>query len=273
MLEASFPARPVRTQYRHELRTLTYLTLDDGNGGVVRNLSHDGATLQVVSRLQPEQRVRLRFQLKDPRLRVEASGRVTWADSSGACGIHFLNLSAGSRNQIDEWILSDLLRSPASATNTPSIFEPFPAPLDPGEDSQNEADGLILSATARPPIQLQPTPPAPHESLSARSHNRDSSPEVSPSQVSHRAHPARTLAWAVDSLAILAALLLFAVIFLSIAHEVPQWQLSLILFLLATPFFAGAYWTLFALFGGPSLGVRVAQSGVFVQTERDSKNQ
>src|SRR4051812_23850872 len=28
------PARQIRTQHRHELRTLTYLTLDDANSGV-----------------------------------------------------------------------------------------------------------------------------------------------------------------------------------------------------------------------------------------------
>lgn len=292
MLQETFPARPVRSQYRHELRTLTYLTLDDGNGGIVRNLNHDGAALQVVSPLQPEQRVRLRFQLKGSRLRplggMDALGEVTWADSRGACGIRFIDLSTRSRNQIDEWILSDLLTSLAAATDAVPIFEPFSAPGvspesdDPAEsddnderndlDESSETDGLILSAAPRPAIRLEPALPTPVETLSRHPRQDDPLLEDAPQQLSPLAHPsARTLAWVVDGLAITAGLLLFAVIFLSIAHEVPQWQLALSLLLLAVPFFAGAYWSLFALFGRSSLGDRVAQSASFVEHRKEKE--
>jgi PilZ domain len=283
MLEASFPVRPVRSQYRHELRTLTYLTLDDGNGGIVRNLNHDGAALQVVSPLRPEQRVRLRFQLKGSRLRpfggMDACGEVTWADSKGACGIRFIDLPARSRNQIDEWILSDLLTSLAVATNTIPILESFPASAvsDEIDDSDernasSETDGLILSADPRPAIRLEPTLPMPVEPLSMGARKDDPSLEKPRHKLSPHARPsARTLARAVDVLAISAGLLLFAVIFLSIAHEVPEWQLTLSMVLLAVPFFAGAYWTLFALFGRSSLGDRVAQSASFVEHQKEKE--
>ncbi len=279
MPQASFPARPVRSQYRHELRTLTYLTLDDGNGGIVRNLNHDGAALRVVSQLQPEQRVRLRFQLKGSRLRplatIETCGQVTWADPAGACGIRFIDLPDRSRNQIDEWILSDLFNSLAAVTNTAPIFEPFPTSAvsdeidDPDEivspdaiDDPDKSDGLILSAAPRPAIRLEPMLPTPAEPARPRSTHApkdDPSVEVVPQQPTLPHLSARRLAWAVDALAITAGLLLFAVIFLSVAHEVPEWRLTLSLLLLTVPFFAGAYWTLFALFGGPTLGNRVAQ--------------
>jgi hypothetical protein len=71
---------------------------------------------------------------------------------------------------------------------------------------------------------------------------------------------ARTLAWMVDSLIMVAGLFLFALIFLSVAHELPQWQLTLSAALAAGVFVAGAYWTLFAVLGGPSLGVRLARA-------------
>jgi hypothetical protein len=63
------------------------------------------------------------------------------------------------------------------------------------------------------------------------------------------------LSWTVNALAIVAALLLFALIFLSITHETPGWPVVL----------AGAaavpamYWAFFAYFGGCSLGERMAR--------------
>jgi hypothetical protein len=42
--------------------------------------------------LRPQQRVRLRFELRGPRVRVETYGHVSWAHSSGQCGIRFEEL-------------------------------------------------------------------------------------------------------------------------------------------------------------------------------------
>jgi uncharacterized membrane protein YqjE len=70
----------------------------------------------------------------------------------------------------------------------------------------------------------------------------------------------RTLAWLVDTLVMIAALLLFALIFLSIAHELPQWRLTLGAASIAVVFVAAAYWALFAISGGASLGARLAQA-------------
>ena len=257
MPAASFFSHSARSQYRHEPRTLTYVTLDDSNGGIVRNLSHNGAALQVVARLHPEQHVRLRFQLKAPHTNVEAHGQVTWTTASGACGIRFLDLSARSRNQIDEWIFSDLLDSLVRVTDDrDSIFETSSMPVH-----SNGSDGLVLSACQRPAIRLATTL-EPFEPLPMHRREEDPISETSRAQLGWLFHlvSVRTLAWAVDSLAITAGLLLFAVIFLSIAHELPRWQLTLIVGMFAVPFFAGAYWSLFALFGAASLGTRVAQA-------------
>ena len=105
----SFPARQARTHYRHELRTLTYVTLDAANGGIVRNLNREGVAVQAVAPLRQEQRVRLRFELRFPRLRVETYGQVTWAGPSGQCGIRFVDLPSQTARQIDQWIFSNLL--------------------------------------------------------------------------------------------------------------------------------------------------------------------
>ena len=70
----------------------------------------------------------------------------------------------------------------------------------------------------------------------------------------------RTLAWLVDGLIVVAGLLLFALIFLSIAHELPPWSVTLGAFLAAAAFIVAAYWGVFAVFGGPSLGARLARA-------------
>ena len=107
------PAKQMRAQHRHELRSLTYVTLDQANGGIVRNLTHDGIGVQVVAALRPQQQLRVRFELRYPRLRVETRGEVMWATFSGQCGIRFLDLPDRTGRQINEWILGNLLEGGA----------------------------------------------------------------------------------------------------------------------------------------------------------------
>src|SRR5580700_5789322 len=123
MQASAVSARQARAHYRHELRTLTYVTLDDANGGIIRNLNHEGVAVQAVGALRQQQRVRLRFELRFPRVRVEAYGQVTWASPSGQCGIRFMDLPARTSLQIDQWIFSNLLDAIARDTTQPrSIF-------------------------------------------------------------------------------------------------------------------------------------------------------
>jgi hypothetical protein len=62
-------------------------------------------------------------------------------------------------------------------------------------------------------------------------------------------------------------LLLFALIFLSIAHELPPWSVTLGTFSAAAAFIVAAYWGVFAVFGGSSLGARVTQTLSRLQKE------
>jgi hypothetical protein len=281
MQAVPFPARQARTHYRHELRTLTYVTLDDANGGIVRNLNHDGVAVQAVAPLRPQQRVRLRFELRFPRLRVETYGQVSWASPSGQCGIRFVDLPARTSHQINQWIFSNLLDAAARGTAHPrSIFGASVVSIVREENVREENvreenareenalaedDGLTLSAAPRPAIRLETT-----------SANRDQAPvlpqpreeDLAASDYEPHAHQnwlsrplsGRTLAWLVDGLIVTAALLLFALIFLSIAHELPPWPLTLGTASAAAIFVAATYWTVFAVFGGPSLGARLAQA-------------
>ena len=139
------PARQARSKHRHDLRTLTYVTLDQSNGGIVRNLNHEGIGVQAVGALRPLQQVRVRFELRHPRLRVESRGEVTWATLSGQCGIRFVDRSPRMTRQINEWIFGNLLEGiPLYAEKAGLMFSASsPALPLSGTD---EGDGLMVSA-------------------------------------------------------------------------------------------------------------------------------
>jgi hypothetical protein len=268
MQSTSFPARRARTYYRHELRTLTYVTLDEANGGIIRNLNHEGVAVQAVTALRPEQQVRLRFELKFPRLRVETSGQVSWASPSGQCGIRFVDLPARPRQQIDEWIFSNLLDAIArEAAHPRSMFGASVVSIDrDAQNSAEESDGLTLSAAPRPAIRLEPQSA---EDIADRFADSAGDPYA---QMNWLSQPlsGRTLSWLVDGLVVTAALLMFALIFLSIAHELPPWPLTLGTVAAAAVFVAAVYWGVFAVFGGPSLGARLARAVSSLDEEEEN---
>jgi hypothetical protein len=169
------PARQPRAKHRHELHTLTYVTLDQANGGIVRNLSHEGVGVQVVAGVRPRQQLRVRFELRYPRLRVDSSGEVMWATRSGQCGIRFLDLSPEVTQQINEWIFGSLLEAAAlRSERTEPMFAGTPfgdAVLaeslalpgleedeDEDKDEDDEDDGLMVSATPLKVIELPARP-------------------------------------------------------------------------------------------------------------------
>jgi hypothetical protein len=283
-----FPARQFRTHYRHELRTLTYVTLDEANGGIIRNLNHDGVAVQAVGPLRQQQRVRVCFELRFPRLRVETHGQVSWATASGQCGIRFVDLPARTGRQIDEWIFSNLLDAVARDAGHPRpIFAPpvvsiareenlgEETVLD--ENASEQDDGLTLSAAPRPVIRLEPGLAMPEELPVLHKYSEPELTEedaLSSYTKTWLSQPlsGRTLAWMVDSLIVVAGVLLFALIFLSIAHELPPWPLTLGTVSAAALFIAAAYWTVFTLFGGPSLGSRIAQAASSLEEGKERED-
>jgi hypothetical protein len=277
MQVVSFPARQARNHYRHELRTLTYVTLDAANGGIIRNLNSQGVAVQAVAPLRPQQRVRVRFELRFPRLRVETYGRVSWAHPSGQCGIRFVDLPARTAHQIDEWIFSNFLDiAGRQAANLRPIFgssggsSAHQVTQEENAWKEEENDGLTVSPAARAPIRLEPSASGldeilhPHPSHELESDEPDlAEPGYRPDMPMNwlsRPLSGRTLAWLVDGLLVLAAVLLFALIFLSIAHELPPWPITLGAGLTATVFIAAAYWVLSVALEGATLGARLAEA-------------
>jgi PilZ domain len=262
MQSASSPARQARSHYRHELRTLTYVTLDEANGGVIRNLNHEGMSIQAVAALRHEQRVRLRFELRFPRLRVDAYGQVSWSKPSGQCGIRFTDLSPRLSSQIDQWIFSNLLDSVArETTHSRSIFEDSVISISQQGREAEQIDGLTLSAPPHPVIELEPRVIS-NEAGVPLIEMEEESFEQTYVGLNWLSRPisAKSLAWLVDGLVVIAALLLFVLTFLTIARELPEWPVTLAAVAAAAVFVVVAYWSLFVVFGGPSLGARLARA-------------
>jgi hypothetical protein len=247
-----FPARQARAFHRHELRSLTHVTLD-ANSGVIRNLSSRGLGVQAISPLRPQQRVHLRFHLRSPRVKVEADGQVVWTDSSNFCGIAFVDLPTRVSRQIDEWIFSNLIEIAQRQSDSGALIF-----SSSGQSALREEDGLTLSSNVREPIRLETNPVAARGPLERRDPVEGDETAVQLNWLSRPLSP-RSVAWAVDTLLVLAALLLFILIFLSIAHELPSWQMTLGALLTVGVLIRLAYRGLFGAFGGGTLGNRLTR--------------
>ena len=260
------PARQARARHRHELRTLTYVTLDQANGGIIRNLSHDGIAVQVVAAVRPRQQFRVRFELRYPRLRVETRGEVIWATFSGQCGIRFLDLSPRMARQIDEWIFGNLLEGiPLHSERDRSMFAEslVTARANGANGTATESDGLLVSPGAVKVIELPVRPEplvveTPVETKKAPLANAAALPGEH-TELDWLSQPlsSRGLAWTVNVLAVAASLLLFALVFLAVTRELPRWPL--VVAAGAAICVTALYWGFFKLFGGSSPGARLAR--------------
>jgi hypothetical protein len=256
-------ARELRAEHRHELRTLTYLTVNHATGGVVRNVNQKGISAQMLTSLRPGEQVRLRFELRRPRVHVEALGEVVWTTESGQCGMRFLNLPRTMRRQINEWILSDLLEAASLHSDrsrsvfSRHLFKVHPEEIDSeGSIPASEDDaGLLISGTPanviRLPLRIEPAPPA-----------QDAVFPLPPEEIinldwlSQPLSP-RAIAHVIDGLSVVAAFLLFSLVFLSVTREAPPAPFAMAAGALAL--ITVIYWGFFWVFGGESLGSRLAR--------------
>jgi len=234
--EADDPARARHSQrrhYRYGVRSLTYVKVDSANGGVLRDVSESGLAMQAVAPLRPHQNVHLRFELPNPRVRVEVEGRVAWTDSLGQAGVEFLELPPRSRRLLKEWLFTQVLVSAHRVLSGP-------------DDS---AAGLLFSASPRPAIRLET-----HRAASSR--------------VEHQPLRVRLLWWPisqrvlsrlVDGLAILCAVLLFAVIVLATINILPSWPVALALSVAVAVALVALYWLVFVVGMGHTPGQRLAR--------------
>jgi hypothetical protein len=205
---------PRRRQYpRQTLRSLAYVKLDQANGGIIRDLTESGVAIQAVGRLQAGQELELRFDLISPRVRVEARGRVAWADPSGQAGVQFLNVIPRVQRALRDWLLVQMLSAAAVS----------------GRDSMFSEIELTFSAAARAAILVEP----PISEL----------PQVDWGLFSLSA---RSFSIFVDAVVLACAVLVFAISAIVAMGGVPAWPLGVAALLTATTIFVAVYLVLFS---------------------------
>jgi hypothetical protein len=237
-----------RRYYRHPVTSLAYVRLDHANGGIIRNLSESGIAIQAVGRLHPAQVVHLRFELLKPKIRIDATGEVAWADSSGGAGLHFVDLPARTQRHLRDWIFTDLL---AAATE----FGPNYFPIFGNTAEEERADGLMVSATPVPAIPVE-------QPIAAASIQNATGPTAEmplrlpwwPLDI----YP-RSFARFVDSLVVMSAVLLFAVVAIETIGIVPTWSLAAVMAIGLGGIFGTVYYYFFKYLSGTTLGNRLAR--------------
>jgi hypothetical protein len=242
--------RKQRQHFRHPLASLAYVRLDHANGGIIRNISQSGLAIQAVGRLHPGQVVHLRFDLLRPKVRIDATGQVAWANQFGQAGISFLNLPPRPQRALKEWLMTDLLTAA-------SELAPHRAPIfNPVEEDAVE-DGLITSAAPVPSIAVDPS-------------SSEQDPEITGDNPATTEMPLRFSWWPadisprtfsalVDSLIVISAVLLFSIIAIESTGIVPSILIAGALAVLLLVVFGGVYWLLFTQMTGRTLGRKLAQ--------------
>lgn len=218
---------------RYTLRSLAYVKLDQGNGGIVRDLTESGAAVQAVAPLRLGQPVTLRFDLLSPRVRVEAHGHVAWADANGASGIQFQPLPPRMRSAVRDWLLLQML-SAASISGRDTIF----ASPDP--------QFMFSSEPAHPSIVMD-------------LHALEPQLEEGRFRWGLLSLSIGSFSLLLDSLVLLCAVLLFSTSSLAIMGSMPAWPLAAALLITSSTIFVAVYSLLFSDFlCGATPGRRLA---------------
>jgi hypothetical protein len=225
---------------------LAYVNLDQGNGGIIRDLTDSGIAVHAVAALRPEQEVSLRFDLLSPRVRVETRGRVAWADPTGQAGIEFIGASPRVRRALREWLLVQMFAS-AAASGRDSIFAPA------------REDELTFSPILQAPILVDSDPTQFAGALPAA---RVACAWFRFSE--------RTFSMLVDGLVLLCAVLLFSISSIVLMGGVPAWPLAVTLLLTIATIFLAVYQIVFSDFlFGATPGARLARLAVSDSVEED----
>jgi hypothetical protein len=235
--ETSFPKH--RLHYRHQIQSLVYVRLDEGNGGIIRNLSQDGAAIQAVAALRTGQSLRMRFDLLNPRTRVDVHAQVSWSNPSGQAGLRFVDLPPQTSRQLNDWIFLNLLRGLERAS-----------PVLTGHE---EGDDLILSSSARPAIRL------PRAGASGAVALENPSADALVLSWWPRPLSLHTLAKFMDGLVLSSAVLTFFCVFLAVAHTLPAWPIAMAVVAGVSGFFTALYWFLCSVLGCGTVGVQLAR--------------
>lgn len=170
------PSSDRRFHSRQPIRSLAYVELDEGNGGIVLNVSEGGLSVHAVMSVVEDIVPHLRFQLAQSKDWIETSARIAWTNESRkVAGLQFVDLPESTRTRLREWL--SLETSPATVVEAtqeesapsrqshdllPPTGSPAAAPATvvapPPEAEERYKNAPPISVAAAGPSAI-PTPP------------------------------------------------------------------------------------------------------------------
>jgi TonB family protein len=110
--ETTLPIPNRRAHSRWRDLPLAYVDLGKNNGGIVLNISAGGLAIAAAEVLREDHLLRMRFQLPQTNVRVEATGQIAWtSESRKEAGVRFVDLSEEAARQINNWLSSGAVES------------------------------------------------------------------------------------------------------------------------------------------------------------------
>src|SRR5271156_1389502 len=111
----SVPASDRRAHPRQRIRSLAYVHLGEGNGGIVLNISEGGIGVQAAEALdEGEGELSMRIEIPHSRKRLEVRGEIMWVgESRKEAGLRFVDLQEDALQRIRSWMAREA--SPGTA--------------------------------------------------------------------------------------------------------------------------------------------------------------
>lgn len=219
-----------RRRYRYKIHSLSYVNIDESNGGVIHNLNEAGLCVQAVSPLQKDQQIQLRFELPSPRIRIHTTARVRWTNAAGLAGLEFMGLKPHASQLMKDWLLTQLLVRGQRLFVTNSMFVERPMAAALPQPIPNTMEGSAALGSQSPALLSSLITAAPD------------------------ANRAGFWAFMVDSAAILAAVLLFSVIAIGMIETLPNWAVCAFVTLMTAAILTVVYWFIFTSWKGLTPG-------------------
>jgi TonB family protein len=111
----SVPASDRRAHPRQRIRSLAYVHLGEGNGGIILNISEGGIGVQAAEALDDgEGVIAMRIEIPRSRKRLEVRGEIVWVgESRKEAGLRFVDLQEDALRRIRAWMARE--ESPGTA--------------------------------------------------------------------------------------------------------------------------------------------------------------
>jgi TonB family protein len=156
-----------RVHARQPVRSLAYVELGEGNGGIVLNVSEGGIAVQAVMSLMSDELECVRVQLAHSTRRIEARGRITWTTGlRKTAGLELVDLSQEARSLLRDWVALEApsrefveeMTDPIEKSMAPVLDSPRPpvsTPIEPAEAAKKLSAAPAGAEPAESPVALE----------------------------------------------------------------------------------------------------------------------